>query len=379
MNYDVEFRLNSELYIKTYVRDYIEIKNKIAHVKLPDPKDVKPIMTGESTLRLLYAEFNPKLIYRGDVHGTIDGWKYLEEKGIPLGEVTITLAQEEILFLLPKILPAIPRIVSVAEIAYLVYFLKQRNIKNLDREISRIRRKVKGSMKSTEKCLGRGETPKSDYLSTDITSFVSELKVCRELIEAGFNVEFNSQEKGPDIFIEGQSAKIEISRRSEVLNLEEWKEWMKIAQEDPNKATIRLRPDVLLFSTFLNLIDKLKEELNQGDIIIVDVTSTLEGYSLFAMKAFSTEPSRLDLQTAINTALEHAKKGGKSLILYSDLTDTPAAVWYDAQVLLNIEQELINRMGKKKLKELISIRRKYPYTTLKMISDAFELLDKLGC
>ncbi len=133
MNYDVELRLNNELYVKTYVRDYIEIKNKIAHVKLPDPKDVKPIMTGKSTLRLLYAEFNPKLIYRGDVHGTIDGWKYLEEKGIPLGEVTITLAQEEILFLLPKILPAIPRIVSVAEIAYLVYFLKQRNMKNLDR------------------------------------------------------------------------------------------------------------------------------------------------------------------------------------------------------------------------------------------------------
>ncbi len=130
-------------------------------------------------------------------------------------------------------------------------------------------------MKSTERSLGRGEVPKSEYLSTDIASFVSELKVCRELIKVGFNVEFNPQEKGPDIFIEGQSGKIEVSRRSEVLNLEEWKEWMKIAQEDPNKATLRLRPDVLLLSTFLNLIDKLKEELNQGDIIIVDVTSTL--------------------------------------------------------------------------------------------------------
>ncbi len=95
------------------------------------------------------------------------------------------------------------------------------------------------------------------------------------------------------------------------------------------------------------------------------------------MKALSAEPSRFDLQIAINAALEHAKKGGKSLILYSDLTDTSAAVCYDAQVLLNIEQELINRMGNEKLKELISIRRKYPYTTLKMISDVFEFLDKV--
>ena len=106
----IKFELNNELYVKYDLSDYVKIENKIANVHLPEY--AKPIPLG-NILKILYAEFNPQLIYEGNVSGTLEGWNYLETLRIPLGKVAVTLAKGEITKILTeKFQPAIPLIVS---------------------------------------------------------------------------------------------------------------------------------------------------------------------------------------------------------------------------------------------------------------------------
>jgi len=75
----IKFELNNELYIKYDLSNYVKIENKIVNVHLPEY--AKPIPLG-NILKILYAEFNPQLIYEGNVSGTLEGWNHLETLSI---------------------------------------------------------------------------------------------------------------------------------------------------------------------------------------------------------------------------------------------------------------------------------------------------------
>jgi len=71
MIYGIRFEVNNELYVGIDLREYVRIENNIANINLPER--VEPVIIDNSYLKILYAMFNPKLIYRGDAKGTNDG------------------------------------------------------------------------------------------------------------------------------------------------------------------------------------------------------------------------------------------------------------------------------------------------------------------
>ncbi len=372
----IRYELNNELYIKTDLSQYVKIEDKIAHVHLPEK--VKPIITDNSYLKILYAEFNPRLIYKGDVDGTLEGWNYLEAQQIGLGGASIVLAMDEISTILAKgFWPAAPLIITPAELAFLVYFLKQKKVGNLEHQIPKIRRKIgslkKGTIKYADKNLKKGVFPTIAALPLreSFASIESELWICRELVEQNFDVIFNPHKEGPDLYLNGKSVKLEVTKKAERLNIQEHEMWMKIAQEDPNKSVIPFHPQALLATLSLTLSDKLEEELNQGVIVVVDVSSLFEGFTLLASKSFSKRSDELELRCAMDQALDLASEGRQSIVFYSRARDTSTAVCVDAETIMGYVNYI-----KEHARPFISLRKEYPYTMIKIFSDLLKSLDK---
>ena len=164
---------------------------------------------------------------------------------------------------------------------------------------------------------------------------------------------------------------LEVTKKAERLNIQEHEMWMKISQEDPNKSTIPVHPQALLITLFLTLADKLEKKLNQGEIVVVDVSSLFEGFELLALKSFSKKPDELKLRFAMDQALDLARKERQSIVLYSRARDTSTAVCVDAETIMCYVNYI-----KKHARILISQRKKYPYTTIKRISDLLKSSDK---
>ena len=372
----IKFELNNELYIKMDLSEYVKIEDKIANVHLPER--VKPAITDSSYLKILYAEFNPRLIYEGDIDGTLKGWDYLESQKIDLGNASIMLAMDEISTILAKrFWPATPSITSPAELAFLVHSLNQKGVGNLKHKIPKIRRKLgnlkRGSIKSIDKKLKDGIPPIIAVmpLRESFASIISELWICRELVEQNFDVMFNPHDEGPDLYINGKSVKLEVTKKAERLNIEEHQMWMKIAQEDPNKSIIPFYPQALLATLSLTLADKLEEELNQGEIVVVDISTLFEGFTLLASKYFSKKPNELELRFAMDQALDLVSKGKRSIVFYSRARDTSTAVCVDAEIIIGYVNYI-----KEHARSLISLRKKYPYTMIKIFSDLLKSFDK---
>ncbi|MHC1635175.1 MAG: hypothetical protein ACXQTS_00935 [Candidatus Methanospirareceae archaeon] len=108
---------------------------------------------------------------------------------------------------------------------------------------------------------------------------------------------------------------MEVTKKAERLNIEKW---MKIAQEDPNLS--------------LTLADKLEKELNQGEIVVVDISALFEGFILLASKYFSKKPDELELKFAMDQALDLVSKGKRSIVFYSRAGDISTAVCVDAEI-----------------------------------------------
>lgn len=70
MLFGIKMILNNELCIEYNLSPYLTVKNKKAYVKLPEI--AKPIPL-RNAIRILYAEFNPRLIYQGNVRQYIGG------------------------------------------------------------------------------------------------------------------------------------------------------------------------------------------------------------------------------------------------------------------------------------------------------------------
>jgi len=371
MLFGIKMMLNNELCVEYNLSPYLTIENKKADVKLPE--SAKPIPL-ENTIRILYAEFSPRLIYQGDVDDTLKGWNYLEDMKIPLGKVSIVLAMAEIFTILTqKFWSVKPLIVSPAEISYLIHLLRCQKVKNLEYVIPKVRRKINGSLRFANKKLKRGTLPSIAAMSLieTLASIESELWISRELVEGGFNIAFNPHAKGPDLYVNQKGVKLEITKKAEHWNIKEYEMWMKIAKESPAKSFIPFHPTALLVTLSLNLAHKLEEELGQGDIVVVDISSLFEGFMLLASKYFSEKPEELDFKEAMMDALKRLEEGEKSVILYVRSRDLSAAWRVDAKVMVSY----INII-KERAASLISLRKKYPYTTIKIFSELMKFLDE---
>ncbi len=341
MIFGIRFEVNNELYVGIDLREYVRIENNVANISLPEK--IEPVITDDSYLKILYATFNPRLIYRGDAHGTIEGWRYLESHQVDLSEATTILAMDEITTILVwKFLPAVPIITSIPELAYLVNHLREKNVGNLEHYIPKIRRKIgskkRGTIRYAIKGMHEGNLPFifARPLEYSVFSIISELWICREIVDKGYDVEFNPQSSGPDLYLSGRSVKLEVVTKFERIDIREHEEWIKTTQKSPEKHSITVNLRVLLVSLLLLLADKLREEFRQGDIVIIDVSSTLEGSMMLALKFFSKEPHYLEFDSAINQALEFVDRGKKAIILYTrsrEFSGIPATIFVTLKIL----------------------------------------------
>ncbi|MCD6133557.1 MAG: hypothetical protein J7J16_04505 [Deltaproteobacteria bacterium] len=53
-------------------------------------------------------------------------------------------------------------------------------------------------------------------LRESFASIISELWICRELVEQNFDVMFNPHDEGPDLYINGKSVKLEVTKKQSV-------------------------------------------------------------------------------------------------------------------------------------------------------------------
>lgn len=255
----------------------------------------------------------------------------------------------------------------------MIYFLKYQKVENLEHKIPKIRRKINGSLKFADNELKKGTLPSLAVipLVETLASIESELWICRELVEQGFDTAFNPHAKGPDLYVNQKGVKLEVTKKSEHLNIKEYDIWMKIAEEKPDKAFIPFHPTALLATLSLSLAGKLERELKQGDIVVVDISSIFEGFILLALKHFSKEPEKLEFKWAMSDALKHAEEGEKSVILYSRARDISVAIRIDAKTMVSYIS-----IVKKYASSLISLRRKYPYTVIKIFGELMKYLDQ---
>jgi len=381
MIYGIKFERNGELYTKIDLAEYVRVEDKTANIDLPER--ARPIITDNSHLKILYAEFNPRLIYRGNAEGTIKGWEYLEFKKVPLGMASTRLAISEIYEILAlKVWPTIPLVILPAELAFLIDFLHQRRVKNLDDRIHHeIRKKIRGDIKSANKNLKNNSIPSIAVypLKKTVSSIVSELWACRELVEKGFDVAFNPRKEGPDLYINGTklkfATKLEVTRKSGRLNIDEYMMWMKISQKNPTNSWIHPYPEAILITLSLALVETLEEELKQGDIVFVDISSFLEGMILLGLKSLSKRSKELELDSAMIKALSLVDNGKNAIVFYSRASDTSAAMCVDAEIIMSLIDNIRTQVP-----DLVSFWKfwkKYPYTLLKVTSDMVEMLDKL--
>ena len=371
MIYGLRFEVDNELYVEINLREYVRIENNVANINLPER--VMPEIIDSTYLKILYAKFNPKLIYQGNARGTIEGWSYLESQQVDLSKATSILAMDEIVsFLVWNFLPAKPIIISIPEIAYLVNHLRKGNVRNLEHYIPKIRRKIgsrkRGAIRYAINGMHKGIPPpiSARQLEYSIFSIISELRICREIVDKGYDVEFNPHSKGPDLYLNGRSVKLEVATKFDQLDLRGYEEWAKNFQKNPEEHSIEVDLRVLSASLLLLLADKLGEELRQGDIVIIDVSSTLEGFTMLALKLFSREPPYLEFDTAINRALELVNEGKKAIILYTRSREYTATLCIDSDDALKFIKHVEKHAG-----SLISLRRKHPYKAIRLLSTIF--------
>lgn len=326
MLFGFEFKLNNELYIKTDISKYVKVENKKAYVRLPHEK-AKPTVADNSCLKILHTKFNPKLIYRSNVENILEGWKYLESQQIGLEDASSIFAIDEIYTILFKeSLPAIPSTIYPAKLAFLVNFLNQEKVKNLEYQIPKIRKKIgnkeRGAIRYAIKNLKNGilaTTP----LKENFASIATEMQICRELVEANFDVSFNIHNKGPDLYLNGKVG-LEVTKKIGRLNLQEYDMRMKISH-----------PQDLLTILSPTIVNKIKEEINQGEIVVVDISSVYEGFALLASKHFLKNRDELEFRFAMDQALYITNKGRRAVVFYSCAGDKSAALCADASIIAN--------------------------------------------
>ncbi len=371
---DFGFIVGGQLCVSVDISNYVKIEGTTASIELPTEAELAPVSTDR--LKILYVEFDPKLVYQGDVKRTISGWRYLIKENVPLNRASTMLAVYELnMMLLSGYFSLVPLLVSLPEMAFLVHRLQEEGIAGITQKLISIRRRLKGDIRHADKELKKGMPPfvAIQPLVETVLGTMSELQICGELIEAGFNVKINPSAKGPDLFVNGRNIKVEIAKKFERFNFEEYKTWIKIAEQAPDDAFIPFHPRALLATLSLAIADRIEEELSQGDVVLIDVSNLLEGAIMIGFKTTYENKQEFSLGTVMNKALELAGNGHKSVIFYArarSVTGTiSVAFGVEADIILNFVSAI-----KRCARLVISFRKKYPYTTVKLFSDLFSIL-----
>jgi len=335
-----KIKKGNELYIEMNLWEYVKIINNTAEVYFPEI--IQPKLISNSYVKLWYTTINPRLVYNGTAHQTINGWNYLTSEGLPLEYSTTLLAMDEILrCVYTRTLPIISQLVYILELSDFTYYLKRKEVEGTRDKVNEITRKIRGYLRQINKRrskLKQADKIKSkevrqsiqkeiliriSSLKKELASIASELKVAKELNDLGFHVSFSSKSlhgQKPDLCLNwnGRIIEVEVSKRYEPIIMSQF--LFKKGKE----CIVSL--NAFLKEISQNLWSKIEEKRRQGDVIIIDISSIPEGFILSCWKEFAKDPSKLDLNYAINQALSILQLGEKPTIIYSSVGNTSAAV-----------------------------------------------------
>lgn len=225
--------------------------------------------------------------YGGSINDTTEGWKYLvKEENIPLNSIAETiLAIETIDRVQSGFLPAGSRIEFLAELADHTQNLRKLGINGLESKLGNCRKKIKRivriilrllHLEESRKVLSKQEINILGYIESlfsELRGALSEVRVARDLLTAGFDVEFNPKRKGPDLFLSchGRKIPIEISNRIGKKNI--------LAKQSLIEGRI-ITPQQIIREIILSSHKKIQQELNQAPIVILDISQTEYGWVL---------------------------------------------------------------------------------------------------
>jgi len=376
MTEDFGISIDDQVVCRYYFSENFRIEGKKGIIHFDEKFEITKV--SQETLKLLYAEFNPSLIYKGNIDDTLAGWKYLLKNKIDLYSASMLLAQDEIIRTNGmKFYPPISSLALLGELAYLVEYLFQKQVTNVEHITPKIRRKIgnkkQGAIKSIEKQLDMGGHPciAVSSLYEAINSIISELRICKALFDYDYNIIFNEKSEGPDFYLNDRRVKLEVSRKFDRLNIEEYGSWMNKEQNEDGPPFIPFNQTAMIASVSIRLVNKIEEEIKQGEIIVIDISTLFEGFIFIGAKYFSPNPEALELKNAMDSALEITQDGRKAIVLYATSGDSSVAICIEAEWVLNYIEKI-----KKDCGVLIELRRKAPLEFNKAFSKGMLEVDQ---
>jgi len=343
------------------------------------PGKIAPVASGE-VIELGFVAYNPLELYGGSPQDTIDGWAWLEANGVMMTQTAYALVSIDVLRAYvgpegsPRLLPTIPMLVSLGRLAY---YAKQAQKLEEDRNcpatLAIVRRKLNPCATAYMTCIeGKDrEIPlpvRLENVSQAVNSVTSEFSLALRTNNL-YPVEINEKRAGPDFYIKGKLIhNVEVATRSSRLNMEAYETWEKISNEDPKAGFIPFDPIGLVSGCVMEVANRLEHELSQGELVIFDMSNTLEGYTMLAAKALSKEANVLDLGTELKKALAELEEGRKAIVFTAEANGAFAAGFVpveSAKGWLDFVQGT----------SLPKLRRQNPYLFQKMFNTALGVLN----
>ncbi len=259
-----------------------------------------------------------------------NAWLAFEKNDLPLSKVTEIFVLASIdEFFNNNYIPTLPFWVPVVELIDLLETCEQiKNLKGLPEKNTEIRRRIKGIVRGFEKNFKKTieEKPQNlmnlyvryaNRLGDSITSFVSELRIARELTRyVGTERNIILKQSGSDINIDDLIAtRIEVKRR--IGDILPWclAGLREVKPYEPVKFDGRTLLLMLCYLAF-NQLERAFEKQN-AQIVFVDVSYTLGGPA--AKAAQSLLEFDFSFSEAIKKALELTNKGTKVVVPFASI------------------------------------------------------------
>jgi len=365
---------NNRLVIECDFTDFVKIEGSLLGINLPGR--IEPELTDGNLIKLGYVKFSPKEVYDGDIKGTLEGWKLLESKGVNLQWAAYTMISYDILqaYVGPHFFPIIPLVVSLAEMACFMYDLIRFGVKDVETLIPKIKKKINGCIKPVKKFI-EGRRREGLFLNKlmrdahhEISSINAELRLLRQLRIAGKSIIVNPKVAGCDFYVQGKAIhRVEVARRMGKIDLEAYKEWEEFSEKNKEQSLIPIHPTGLIACLVMEIAERLEEELKQGEIVIFDVSTTFEGFTLLAIKALSKNPHILDLSREFDKCLNIVEKGEKAILFYAATGQDRAAIAIPAEQAKKYASLALRT-------NLLKIKRQSPFICMWLINK--RLLEK---
>ena len=298
------------------------LNNKTGVINVPTLRITK---VSDKSIEFGPIRLDPAKIYHGTVLGTIQGMEALKNEGIPIEELSSFLvAYDVFLSYSSSYWPAISSSIGILHMCQYINEPSSVDHFSIKQIIDKIRIKTVRPLIKHNKMIKEKRFKPNDpinfmnELMISILSINSELSILLELLRIKENARYNFHGIGCDIFVEGiKIHEVEISRRIQRVSIETFRVWAKESRVlDQDKVNITLRG--LTVSISIEIANKLEEELRQGNIIILDLSSTMDGNILAALRHFSSDGSLLSFRYAFTEAKKIASQGKKAVIFFTN-------------------------------------------------------------